>query len=78
MIKCIDKAKLYDLAAVIPLVTWLSLGIAGSLVRTKQMLELRVDAFAICSQLATILFMSVVIVLLLIRRPSVRKAKGFI
>ena len=40
MIKCIHKAKLYDLAAVTSLVTWLGLGIVGSLVRTKQMLEL--------------------------------------
>jgi protein-S-isoprenylcysteine O-methyltransferase Ste14 len=78
MIKCIHKAKLYDLAAVTPLVTWLGLGIVGSLVRIKQMLELREDALAICSQVATVLFMSVVIVLLLIRYPSVRKAKGFL
>jgi protein-S-isoprenylcysteine O-methyltransferase Ste14 len=78
MIKCIDKAKFYDLAAVTPLVTWLGLGIVGSLAKTKQMLESREDVFAICSQVATILFMSVVIVLLLIRRPPLRKAKGLL
>ncbi|MGA8172212.1 MAG: isoprenylcysteine carboxylmethyltransferase family protein [Methylocystis sp.] len=78
MIKCINKAKLYDLAAVTPVVVWLGLGIVGSLLKTKQMIESREEALAICSQITTTLFMSLVIVFIIIRRPPIRKSKGYL
>jgi protein-S-isoprenylcysteine O-methyltransferase Ste14 len=75
MIKA-HKAKLYDLAAVSPVIMWLGIGIVGSLLRASQMLDSRDNALAICSQFATVLFLSLAIVLLVIRRPPVQKAKG--
>jgi protein-S-isoprenylcysteine O-methyltransferase Ste14 len=64
------------LAAVTPVALWLGVGIVGALLRTSQMLDSRGDVLAIGSQLATILFLSLVILMLVIRRPPLRKAKG--
>lgn len=70
------RAKLYDLAGAIPLILWLGLGILGSFLKTLQMLDSRGDGLAICSQIAIIFFLGLVIVFLVIRRPPVLKAKG--
>lgn len=76
MTKFLSKAKLYDIAAMIPLIIWLGFGIIGSFLRISHMLESRANVLAIFSQVATALFLSVVIVLLVIRLPPVRKAGG--
>jgi protein-S-isoprenylcysteine O-methyltransferase Ste14 len=72
------KSKLYDLASVTPVLIWFSLGIVGSLLQIPQPLELRGGAIAICSHLANIVFSSLLILLLVIRRPPVRTAQGLL
>jgi len=76
MLKSLNREKIYDLAAVTPLAMWLGLGVLGSLLRISQMVGSGESPLAIVSQAATALFSSIVIVLLVIRRPAVRKAKG--
>lgn len=66
------RAKVYDLATAAPLILWLCLGIVGSALR----ISLEQSAFERGSQFATILFLGLVIVFLMIRRPAVRKAPG--
>lgn len=73
-----QKAKLYDLAASIPIVAWFVLGIGGSLLRLTQMLDSHGDGLAIYSQLANVAFLSLLIVLVVIRRPALRKARGLL
>jgi protein-S-isoprenylcysteine O-methyltransferase Ste14 len=72
MISPATRAKLYDLATAAPLIIWLGLGIVGSALR---ILEGR-SAFGIESQFTTIIFLGLVIIFLLIRRPAIRKAPG--
>lgn len=72
------KAKLYDLAAAIPLVAWFALAIVGSLYRITQMLDAHVDILAICSLLAKVAFLSLLIFFVFVRRPTVRKARGLL
>ncbi len=76
MTKLLPATKLCELAGVTSLIAWLGVGILGSFVRISQMLDARAEFFAIFSQFATALFLSMVIVLLIIRLPPVRKAKG--
>lgn len=78
MIKLLPKAKLCELAAVAPLIAWLGVGIVGSFLRVSEMLATGAEVLPIFSQIGTALFLSVVIMLLVIRRPAVRKAKGVI
>ena len=78
MTKFLSKAKFYELAATIPLVIWFGLGIVGSFLRVSQMLDSGANAIAVFSQVAIALFLSIVIVLLVIRLPPVRKTKGFL
>ncbi|MGJ0533705.1 MAG: methyltransferase family protein [Methylocystis sp.] len=73
-----QKAKLYDLAAAIPMMAWLVLGIGGSLLRITQMLDAHGDVLAICSQLANVAFLSLLTLLVIIRCPAVRKARGLL
>jgi protein-S-isoprenylcysteine O-methyltransferase Ste14 len=70
------KAKLYDLVTVIPVIIWLGAGIAGSTLRASQILDSRGSTLAISAQAATVLFLSLAIVFLVIRRPPIRKARG--
>jgi protein-S-isoprenylcysteine O-methyltransferase Ste14 len=72
MINPPTTARLYDLAMVAPLVMWLGLGIIGSALRISQ----GQSALGIGSQFATIIFLGLVIVFLMVRRPAVRKAPG--
>lgn len=72
MISPAKRAKLYDLATAGPLIIWLGLGIVGSALRISQ----GRSAIEIGSQFTTILFLGLVIVFLMIRRPAVRKAPG--
>lgn len=73
-----QKGKLYDLAAAIPIVAWFVLGIGGSLLRITQTLDAHGDVLAICSQLANVAFLSVLTLLVVIRRPAIRKARGLL
>lgn len=66
------RAKLCDLTWAVPLIMWLGLGIVGSVLRISQ----ERSAFGIGSQFTTIIFLGIVIVFLMIRRPAVRKATG--
>ena len=76
MSKFLSKTKLYELAAVAPLITWLGAGIVGSFIRISGMLASGAGTLPIFSQISTAIFLSIVIVLLVIRLPSARKAKG--
>lgn len=72
MINSVARARLYDLAWATPLILWLGLGIVGSAFRIAQ----GRSALEIGSQLATIVFLGLVITFLMIRRPAVHKAPG--
>lgn len=76
MTKFLSGTKLYELAGVTSLITWLGVGILGSFLRISQMLDSRAEVIAIFAQCATALFLSMVVILLVIRLPPVRKAKG--
>jgi protein-S-isoprenylcysteine O-methyltransferase Ste14 len=71
-----QKAKLCDFVASIPLLAWFVLGISGSLLRTAQIFDANGDGLAICAQLANIAFLSLLIALVVIRRPALRKGRG--
>lgn len=73
-----SKSRFRDLYAVLPLIAWLSLGIAGSLLRVSEMLRSQGDGVAICAQIAMIFFLAIVILLLIIRAPVVRTARGLL
>ena len=73
-----QKTKLYDLAAATPMLVWYSFGIGGALLRVSQTLDSRGAVLAICSQLANVVFLSLLILLFVIRRPPVRKARGLL
>jgi protein-S-isoprenylcysteine O-methyltransferase Ste14 len=72
MINPATRARLYDLVTAAPLIIWLGLGIVGSVLRISQ----GQSALQISSQFATIIFLGLVIVFLVIRQPAVRKAPG--
>jgi protein-S-isoprenylcysteine O-methyltransferase Ste14 len=74
--KFAHNAKLYDLATVTPMILWLGAGMVGSVLSASEMLRSQGNALAICSQITTVLFLNLAIVLLIIRRPPVQKAKG--
>jgi protein-S-isoprenylcysteine O-methyltransferase Ste14 len=74
MISPATRARLYDLTTAAPLIMWLGLGIVGSALRISQ----GRSALGISSQFATIIFLGLVIVFLMIRRPAVRKAPGLL
>ena len=78
MLNRVQKPKLYDLGAVAPVVAWLNFQIVRSLVGASQIIDSQGDALTICSQIANVLFLCLVMVLLVIRRPAVRKAKGLL
>src|ERR1039458_2074043 len=75
MLNAALKAKLIDLSYASPLIAWFGIGIVGLLRQISQMLNSRGDALAICSQLANVVLLSLLILLLFIRRPPVRTAK---
>jgi protein-S-isoprenylcysteine O-methyltransferase Ste14 len=77
MIKC-SRLKLCELGAVVPLVIWLGLGIIGSSLKILQVLVSGEDEIALFPQITTILFLSLAILLVIIRLPPVRNAKGFL
>jgi protein-S-isoprenylcysteine O-methyltransferase Ste14 len=72
MISPATRAKLYDLITAAPLIMWLSLGIVGSALRVLQWQS----ALGIASQFATIVFLGLVIVFIIIRPPAVSRARG--
>jgi len=57
---------------------WFVLGIAGSSIRITQMLDADGDVLAICSHLAKVAFLSLLILLVVIRRPAVRRLRGLL
>ena len=71
------KARLYDLVAGVPLALWFAVGIVGSLYRIPVSLDLSRDGLATCTQLANVVLLAIMIVLLLVRRPPVRRTSGF-
>lgn len=73
----VRKARLYDLLAGLPLAAWFAVGIVGSLYRIPVSLDLSRDGLATCAQLANVLLLGIMIVLLLVRRPPVRRPAGF-
>jgi protein-S-isoprenylcysteine O-methyltransferase Ste14 len=74
MINPATRTRLYELATAAPLILWLGLGLVGSALRISQ----EGSALGIGSQFATIIFLGLVIVFLMIRRPAVRKALGLV
>jgi protein-S-isoprenylcysteine O-methyltransferase Ste14 len=77
------KTKLYDLAAATPMVVWFSFGIGGSLLQIGAPISQTLNshdggALAIFPQLAHVVFLSLLILLLVIRRPPLRKAQGLL
>ena len=73
-----SRLKLCELGAIVPLVIWLGLGIVGSSLKILQMFVSGEDEIALFPQITTILFLSLTILLLIIRLPPVRNAKGFL
>lgn len=73
-----SRLKLCELGAAVPLVIWLGLGIIGSSLKILQMLVSGEDEIALFPQITTILFLSLAILLVIIRLPPVRNAKGFL
>ncbi|MGD9658514.1 MAG: isoprenylcysteine carboxylmethyltransferase family protein [Methylocystis sp.] len=76
MINAATRIKLYDLAMASPLIMWLGLGIIGATLRISQTAPEWRSAFAISSQIATIILLGLVIACLIIRRPAIGKAPG--
>lgn len=72
------KAKLYDLAAAIPLVAWFALVIVASLYRITQMLDAQVDILETCHLLAKVALLNILILLVFLRRSALRKARGLL
>ena len=71
------KARLYDLFTGIPLALWFAVGIVGSLYRIPVSPDFSRDGLATCTQLANVVLLGIMIVLLLVRRPPVRRLCGF-
>jgi protein-S-isoprenylcysteine O-methyltransferase Ste14 len=71
-------SKLYDLASGIPLAVWFAIGILGSLYQIPQLLYLRRDVLAVGNQLTNILLLSIMIVLLLVRKTPVLTSQGIL
>lgn len=76
MLNATLKAKLFDLSYASAAIVWFGAGIFGLLRQISQLLNSPGDALAICSQLANVGLLSLLILLLIIRRPLVRTAKG--
>lgn len=70
------KAKLFDLVAALPLMAWFALAIAGGAVRILQLVDAHEGVLAICSQLAKVAFLSLLVLLVVIRRPAILTARG--
>lgn len=76
MINAATRHRLYDLAIASPLIMWLGLGVVGSSLRISRTTPEWGTAFAIASQIATIVLLGLVIGFLVVRRPAVGKAPG--
>jgi protein-S-isoprenylcysteine O-methyltransferase Ste14 len=76
MRNALNQEKLYDLVAAVPLILWLGLGAAGSLLKFFETLKANGDTFKLCTQITEIFFLLLAIALLLVRHPPIRKAKG--
>jgi protein-S-isoprenylcysteine O-methyltransferase Ste14 len=72
------KAKLYDLATVVPLILWLTLGIAGSCLQISEARFMRATVIVCVIQFAMAVLFFLVIILLTIRRTPRRKARGLL
>ena len=70
------KAKLFDLSYASPLIVWFGVGIVGLLRQLSQMLNSHEGILAICSQLANVALLGLLILLLIIRRPPLRSSRG--
>lgn len=76
MFDAATRNRLCDLALASPLIIWLGLGLAGSMIRISRMTPEFESLLPISSQLATIIFLGLVIAFVIIRRQAVRKAAG--
>ena len=72
-----QKSKLYDLAAASPVIILFMFEIGLSLLLIYQSLNVRLGPLAIFSQLSSVVFSSLLILLFVIRRPPVQKAAGW-
>jgi protein-S-isoprenylcysteine O-methyltransferase Ste14 len=72
------KSKLYDLAAAGPLLACYGFGVCAQFSLLLQTLESGGGRLEICSQLSNIVFLGLLMTLLVIRRPPVRKARGIV
>ena len=72
------KSKLYDLASAGPLLACYGLGVGAQFSLLSQTLESGEGRLKICSQLSNIVFLGLLMTLLVIRRPPVRKARGVV
>jgi protein-S-isoprenylcysteine O-methyltransferase Ste14 len=72
------KSKLYDLAAAGPLLALYGLGVAVQFSLLLRTLESGGGGLEICSQLSSIMFLGLLMTLLAIRRPPLRKARGIV
>jgi protein-S-isoprenylcysteine O-methyltransferase Ste14 len=78
MLVSTPKAKLYDLVAAAPLLLWLTLGIAGSFLRISETCFARATCIAFFLQIAMVVLFFLTIILLVIRRPPLRKLRGLL
>jgi len=76
MTRLLSRERINEIAVVSPLVMWLAIGIAGSGIRVAQLLASGAGFLLVFSQIGTTAFLSILIVLLVIRLPAARKAKG--
>lgn len=74
----LQKAKLYDLATVIPLIIWLTLGIAGSCLKISETSLLPANAVVFFFQIAVSVLFLLTVIFLVIRRPPQRKVRGLL
>ncbi len=68
------RDKIYDLAAASPVIIWFGIGVVGSAFRALELLRTGGGAVEISVKIASAIFLSVAIVLLVLRAPPLRKA----
>lgn len=70
------KVKLWELAAASPLILWFTLGIIGSAVKLWEVDDEATPVLGMCTRIATIALLALVIRFLIIRHPVVKKVNG--
>ena len=70
------RSRLFDLAAAAPLLVWFSFSVGQLIKSISQTTERDGEWLSVCLQLSNVILLSLLLALLIIRRPPIRKAHG--